>query len=142
MYPESSLITTKFNIPTANAKLLKRMKLFKKLDAFSEYKLILITAPAGYGKTTLVASWLTEKLKSNLVISWVSLDEYDNDPEYFWSYFFLSVYKKVSEIHGNDGINRSNISLYDSSAPFNKLYLSHFINQISVLKSEVLVDIK
>lgn len=84
MYKESSLIITKLNIPTVSSKLIKRSRLFKRLDACLKYKLILINAPAGYGKTALVTSWLSQKKKGKTIITWLSLDEEDNDPELFW----------------------------------------------------------
>ena len=96
MYKETSLIITKLNIPTVSLKLIKRPKLFKKLNDYLKYKLILINAPAGYGKTALITSWLSQKQKRKAIITWLSLDEQDNDPELFWSYFLLSFYNHSS----------------------------------------------
>lgn len=136
MYQESSLIITKFNIPTISSKVVKRTKLLKKLDTFSEYRLILITAPAGYGKTTLSTSWLAKKQKSREVITWMSLDEEDNDPENFWSYFLLSVYKKISD---ENSMEENIKNLYGNVSKFSKLHLSNFISIVAKLNQELLM---
>ncbi len=138
MYREDLLMTTKMNIPTTCSKLVKRPRLFKSLDAFLNYKLILLTAPAGYGKTTLTTSWLAEKKKHKLMTTWMTLDEEDNDPELFWSYFFLSFYRNISV--ASEMRERAK-TLFQSSTSFNKLYLSHFMNDIAALDVELLMVI-
>jgi LuxR family maltose regulon positive regulatory protein len=138
MYQENLLISTKINIPTICSKLINRPRLFKKLDTFLNYKLILINAPAGYGKTALATSWIAEKQKSKLITTWLSLDEEDNDPELFWSYFLSSFYKNISVANE---MKESAKILFKSSALFNKLYLSHFINDIATLDVELLMVI-
>ncbi|ADL50227.1 LuxR C-terminal-related transcriptional regulator [Clostridium cellulovorans] len=138
MYQESSLINTKLNIPILSSKVIKRTNLFKKLNSFLDYRLILVTAPAGYGKTTLITSWLSEKKKNKSTVAWLSLGEEDNEAECFWSYFFLSVYKKISEI--NHCIEDSK-SFYNESATFNNLYLSHFINTIAKINEGIIIVI-
>lgn len=136
MYKEDLLITTKFNIPVTSSKVVKRSRLFKKLDMFIEYKLILVTATAGYGKTTLVTSWLEEKKKSKVIVAWLSLDEEDNDVECFWSYFLWSLYNKVSKINeAGENVKK----LYKSSAGFNKLYIAELINIVDKLNEEILM---
>lgn len=132
MYKESSLIITKFNIPIVSSKTVKRPRLFQKLNTISQYRLTLVTAPAGYGKTTLITSWLAQRQKRNKsIITWLSLDEDDNDPECFWSYFFISLYKKIPDIS----------DIKSQTAMFNKLYISHFINIASKFDGEILMVI-
>jgi LuxR family maltose regulon positive regulatory protein len=53
-----------------------------------ERKLTLLTAPAGFGKTTLVSQWLAER--NTFPVAWLSLDEGDNDPVRFWRYLITS----------------------------------------------------
>lgn len=136
MKQESSLIMTKLNIPTISSKLVKRPRLFNKLDDYFEYRLTLVTAAAGYGKTTLVTSWLEEKQNNKLIITWFSVDEDDNDPEWFWSYFLISIYRKILN---KDDIRESVEKLYQNTTAFNKLYFSHFINIITKLEEEILI---
>ncbi|PJI06814.1 MULTISPECIES: LuxR C-terminal-related transcriptional regulator [Clostridium] len=131
MYKESQLIATKFNIPVLGSKMIKRTRLLKKLDTCFEYRLTLVIAPAGYGKTTLVTSWLPRKQKRKLITTWLSLDEDDNDPEYFWSYFFMSLYKKMPDI----------TDIKSEGTRFNKLHISHFINTVCKFDGEILMVI-
>ena len=91
-----TLLSTKNFIPPARTNLIKRHRLFEKLDAGLNHKLTLISAPAGFGKTTLVSSWLNhfgthtnEQHKDEFErvrAAWISIDERDNDPALFWSY--------------------------------------------------------
>lgn len=134
MYKETSLIKTKLNIPTVSSKLIKRPNLFKKLDEYLKYKLILINAPAGYGKTALITSWLYQKKMEKVIISWLSLDEEDNDPEVFWSYFLLSFYKNMEKA--------DNLDSYEWAEKFNRLQIVNLINNISKLDRDVLMVIE
>lgn len=81
----SPLISTKLHIPPAPSDLVGRPHLILALDAALErpQRLILISAPAGFGKTTLVAEWLRHTGKG---AAWLSLDRDDNDPARFWRY--------------------------------------------------------
>jgi LuxR family maltose regulon positive regulatory protein len=54
---ETSLLTTKLNIPLARPQLVSRPKLVDRLNEGLNYSLILISAPAGFGKTTLLSEW-------------------------------------------------------------------------------------
>ncbi|HEX3641293.1 MAG TPA: hypothetical protein VHV10_08385, partial [Ktedonobacteraceae bacterium] len=51
-----------------------------------KYPLTLISAPAGFGKTTLLSSWTQSLPAPTPVVAWVSLDEENNDPRLFWTY--------------------------------------------------------
>ena len=53
-------------------------------------KLTLVSAPAGYGKSTLLSEWVE---KSKVPFAWVSLDMRDNDPTRFWSYIIFALEK-------------------------------------------------
>lgn len=134
MYKESSLIITKLNIPTVNSKLIKRSRIFEKLDGYLKYKLILINAPAGYGKTCLITSWISQRRKGKLITTWLSLDEEDNDPELFWSYFLLSFYKNIEK--------ENCLSSYQISEQFNRLQLTNLINSVANLDRDVLMVIE
>jgi LuxR family transcriptional regulator, maltose regulon positive regulatory protein len=87
------ILTTKIFIPAVRADLSARPRLVEKLNgALNEsHKLILISAPAGFGKTTLVAEWLRQV---DLPAAWVSLDKEDNNPSRFWHYV-ISAFQTV-----------------------------------------------
>src|SRR5512147_56685 len=73
--------STKFYIPRPRKNLVRRQRLFNQLNEGIHNKLISICAPAGYGKTTLVTSWLANV---ELPIAWVSADEADNNIYHFF----------------------------------------------------------
>ncbi|MGH3088985.1 MAG: LuxR C-terminal-related transcriptional regulator [Rubrobacteraceae bacterium] len=78
------LITTKLRVPTARPSLVARPRLREALVRHEGRKLTLVSAPAGFGKTTLLGEWAKENSEETL--AWVSLDESDNDPARFLSY--------------------------------------------------------
>lgn len=80
---EAGLVKTKYSIPRAGYYLISRERLHEKLNNLTRYKLTLVTAPAGYGKTTAVLEWLE---KSKLSAAWLSVDSNDNNPMLFWRY--------------------------------------------------------
>jgi LuxR family maltose regulon positive regulatory protein len=84
----SDILTTKLYIPRARPNLVQRPRLTKRLLAGMERKLTVITAPAGFGKTTLLSEWIPQ---SERCVTWVSLDEGDNDPARFWAYFIAAL---------------------------------------------------
>lgn len=79
----AGLIWTKYSKPGINQYLISRQRLHQKLDNSLKYKLTMVIAPAGYGKTTAVLDWLG---KCGLPAAWLSLDSYDNNPVVFWRY--------------------------------------------------------
>ncbi len=77
-----SLLGTKYIAPQPPAALVKRERLLKDLDLAFKHRLLLLSSSAGSGKTTLLSEWLK---RSSHNISWLSLDELDNDPIRFWT---------------------------------------------------------
>jgi LuxR family maltose regulon positive regulatory protein len=82
------LIKTKLFIPPLRVDRVSRPRLFELLDAGSQRSLTLVSAPAGFGKTTLLASWVAH---TNLPIAWFSIDEGDNDPARFIAYLIAAL---------------------------------------------------
>src|SRR5215216_3829296 len=97
------ILTTKLYIPPPRPNVVRRPRLIARLNAGLHRKLTLISAPAGFGKTTLLATWLAERQKVkgkrqngaddallpfafSLLpsrVAWLSLDEGDSDPNRF-----------------------------------------------------------
>ena len=92
------ILDTKLHIPSVRQNHICRDALNKKLDEGlkKEHKIFLVSAPAGYGKTTLVSGWLS---RLDCKYTWLSLDEYDNDPLKFIRYL-LAAAQKVNEGFG------------------------------------------
>ncbi len=82
------MFKAKLHVPTTNKNVISREKLLTKLRHVQDHRLTIVTAPAGYGKTTAVLGWLG---KCNLTSAWVSLDDKDNDPVTFWRYVCASL---------------------------------------------------
>ncbi len=81
------ILMTKLALPPTRTPLTPRDRLLERLAAGAHRKLTLVSAPAGFGKTTLVASWLNPQLPAGaLLVAWLSLDDSDDDPVRFWTY--------------------------------------------------------
>ncbi|MEX0445654.1 HTH-type transcriptional regulator MalT [Xenorhabdus sp. SGI246] len=81
------LIPSKLSRPLRLNNMVMRERLLKQLNEAQNYRLVLITSPAGYGKTTLMSQWAAGQ--DNL--GWYSLDDSDNQPERFASYLIAAV---------------------------------------------------
>src|SRR5882724_6118397 len=79
----SAIIQTRLHIPPLRAKLVQRTRLTAYIEQAIESKLLLLSAPAGYGKTTLLSAWANGSSRS---VAWFSLDTADNDRTRFLTY--------------------------------------------------------
>jgi LuxR family transcriptional regulator, maltose regulon positive regulatory protein len=88
MYNEimRELLPTKFYFPPLPVGFIARPQLWEKLDQALDHRLILVSAPAGAGKTTLVSGWIQSTRKKGAAFGWLSLDEADNDLGRFLEY--------------------------------------------------------
>lgn len=80
---DTPLLRTKLYAPRATHELVPRPRLLERLGSTPCGKLVLLSAPAGYGKTTLLGEW---RRAASHPVAWLSLDEEDGDPVRFWSY--------------------------------------------------------
>ncbi len=108
---EPSLITTKLYIPPAPPELVSRPRLLEKMKAAANYKLALVSAPAGFGKTTLLAEWVHKSQRPGPTAVWLSLEENENDPRRFWEYFIAA----LRTVHPDAG--ETSLALLRSSRP-------------------------
>ena len=86
------LLTTKLTAPALRPQLITREALVQALSAGDGRKLTLLDAPAGWGKTTLLAQWIAWERERNEV-AWLSLDLADHDPARFWTYVVAALQK-------------------------------------------------
>jgi LuxR family maltose regulon positive regulatory protein len=75
------LLTTKLHVPRPRAAYVSRPRLAAHLDEGAAHELVVVSAPPGFGKTTVLADWARHRGHS---VAWVSLDDGDNDPIRFW----------------------------------------------------------
>src|SRR5258708_24279730 len=85
---ETELLVTKFTIPPVRSALLQRSHLLEVLDQSRSFPLTLLSASAGFGKTTLLSTWASQ---STSQVAWLTLDEQDNDPTRFWAYVIAAL---------------------------------------------------
>jgi len=89
--PPDWLIQTKLQIPPPRSDVIHRPRLLASLrEGLTSHRLTLLSAPAGYGKTTLLASALHSPL-STLPVAWLALDKEDNDPAIFLAYLVAAL---------------------------------------------------
>src|SRR5258708_1365646 len=91
--PEPDLLVTKITIPPVRSALLQRSHLLTVLDQSRSFPLTLLSASAGFGKTTLLSAWANQ---STSQVAWLTLDEQDNDLTRFWAYVIAALRKAAS----------------------------------------------
>ena len=125
------LLTTKLYIPQLNVDLVSRPRLYECLDEGLERKLTLISAPTGFGKSTLVTGWVSER---DQPVAWLSLDQGDNDPVRFWSYLIAA----IQTIHPEVGVEARQIAIAPQLRSNESVVVS-LINDISQLACDLII---
>lgn len=125
------LLTTKLFIPSVKTQLVARPKLIQKLNDAAEHRLILVTAPAGYGKTTLLAAWVAQQ---DHPVAWVSLDQSENDPLSFIAYV-------VGALQNVDAgmCQTANGLIQSSEPPAIEIILTYLLNDLACLETRSLL---
>lgn len=96
----TQILATKLYIPPVRqSRTVLRPRLLERLNEGTQGKLILISAPAGFGKTTLVAEWID---RSGCSAGWLSLDESDSDPVQFLFYLIELAQQNVDNLSHNN----------------------------------------
>src|ERR1700746_1390991 len=99
------MLATKLYLPPPRPHLVSRPRLIERLNAGLHHKLTLISAPAGFGKTTLVSEWLAGCERP---AAWLSLDAGENDPARFLAYLVAALQTIVAHIgQGMGGVLQS-----------------------------------
>ena len=88
---ENPLLQTKLYIPRSRTGLVPRPRLIERIKRGTEGKLTLVSAPAGFGKTTLLTEWLASAPAANGPAAWLALDHNDNEPMLFWAYVIAAL---------------------------------------------------
>ncbi len=90
---DTIILRTKLFIPPTRSNLVARPHLVSQLDQDLSRKLTLISAPAGFGKTTLICDWL-----QNHPTAWLSVDRDDNDPIRFFTYVAAALQRQEANL--------------------------------------------
>ena len=128
-----SLVSTKLRPSQARPNLVARPQLTARLEREAGRKLTLISAPAGFGKTTLLIEWLKGREGGDRSVAWLSLDEGDNDPVRFLSYLVAALRRTVGEEFGESVL----AALRSPEPPRMEAVLGAFVNELADLPGEV-----
>lgn len=119
------ILATKLYIPAPRPKVVLRPRLIERLNEGPHRKLTLISAPAGFGKTTLVSEWVAG---CHRPVAWLSLDEGDNDPKRFLNYLVAALQTIAANIgRGVLGV------LQSPQPPPTESILTALLNQIATV---------
>ena len=130
---EDPLLLTKLSVPSVRASLVARPRLSRRIEAGTQRKLTLVSAPAGFGKSTLLSAWISE-MSSARCVAWLSLDAADNDPARFWRYFFAA----ADRLHPGSGQNA--LALLNSrQAPPIEAVLTTLLNELADLEADAVL---
>lgn len=148
------LLQTKLYLPPARANLVNRSQLIERLKVGGGRPFTLVSAPAGFGKTTLVSAWLNEVRNDTKAIAtignpklvvepsqfpipqvaWLSLDEDDNDPTRFLTYVIAALQTQ------QPSLGESTLALLAApQAPPPKSILTQLINDVTTLAAPLLL---
>jgi LuxR family transcriptional regulator, maltose regulon positive regulatory protein len=129
------ILATKLYIPPLPSRVVARPRLIKQLtDGLSlGHKLTLISAPAGFGKSTLVSEWIANCGRQ---VAWLSLDESDNDPVRFLIYL-ISALQTISPNLGAGILE----ALQSPQAPPIESILTALLNEIAAIVSDPSTDL-
>jgi LuxR family maltose regulon positive regulatory protein len=125
------MLLTKLHIPTGGNNIVHRSELYEKLNTGLSRKLILVSAPAGFGKTTVVSDWIDQ---NKIPTAWFSLDNGDNDPVDFLTYIISG----IQSFHSAFGQNALKL-LNSPNRPSSESIASLLINEILNIKQNFLL---
>src|SRR5271166_5759031 len=133
----AALLETKFYIPRSRRDLVPRPRLSQRLDRGTASKLTLVSAPAGFGKTTLLAEWLAAGPAGpagERRAAWLSLDRGDNDPASFWTYVIAALRTVAS------GVGESALALLQAPRPSPiETVLTALLNDLGALAGDIVL---
>jgi LuxR family maltose regulon positive regulatory protein len=130
----SPLLETKLYIPRSRRGLVARPRLAERLDRGAKSRLTLISAPAGFGKTTLLAEWLAAAPADRRAAAWLALDPGDNRPVAFWTYLIAAL--RTAE----PGVGARALALLQSAQPPPiEAVLATLLNELGAGSKEVVL---
>jgi LuxR family maltose regulon positive regulatory protein len=128
------LLQTKLYIPRLRRGLVGRPRLIERLRRGTDSKLTLISAPAGFGKTTLLAEWMEATADDQRSTAWLSLDPSDSRAQSFWSYV-IGALQTVAP-----GVGATSLALLqEPQPPPIESVLAGLLNEISSAPNEIVL---
>jgi LuxR family transcriptional regulator, maltose regulon positive regulatory protein len=138
------LLTTKLYIPPTRPEIVPRPRLIERLDEGLSRKLTVVSAPAGFGKTTLVTEWLDnvrvaarEEAQSENKIAWLSLDEGDKDPTRFLTYFIAALNRAAGD---QSALGEGTLKMLQApQLPPPEVVLTPLINEMTTMPDRIIL---
>jgi len=127
------LLEIKLHVPRRRPAVVSRPRLSERLNRGTESALTLVSAPAGFGKTTLLADWLAAAPADGTSPAWVSLDQRDNDPALFWTYLVAALQTTA------DGVGAGAGALLQSPQPQIDEVLASLLNDLNAVPNDVVL---
>ena len=127
------LIETKLHVPQRRRGLVTRSRLRSRLDRGRESTLSLVSAPAGFGKTTLLTDWLAAEAGAGRATAWLSLDQRDNDPALFWTYLVTALQTAAPEVGAGA------LALLQSPQSTLEAVVATLINDLDAIPNEIVL---
>ena len=134
------ILLTKLFIPTNRPALVSRSRLIEQLNRSLHHKLTLISAPAGFGKTTLVTDWLQSKgdeTSSPFWVAWLSLDEGDNDVARFLTYLITAL-NRIQDLETAIGSGALHM-IQSPQPPPPETVMTAVINEIAMATDKIIL---
>src|ERR1039457_2547696 len=127
------LLETKLHVPRWRRSLVARPRLSERMSRGAESALTLVSAPAGFGKTTLLAEWLAVAAADGRAVAWLSLDQCDNDPALFWTYLVAALKTAAP------GDSAGALSLLQPPEPPGEAGLVTLLNDLDAISHDVVL---
>ena len=131
------LLETKLYVSRSRRGLVPRPRLSERLDRGTASKLMLVSAPAGFGKTTLLTEWLAAGPAApadERLVAWLSLDRGDNDPASFWTYVIAALRTVAS------GVGESALALLQAPrSPPIETVLTALLNDLGAIAGDIVL---
>jgi LuxR family maltose regulon positive regulatory protein len=129
----AALLASKHRVPSRRPSAVARPRLADRLDPATRSALSVLSAPAGFGKTTLLTDWLATIPADEASIAWLSLDHGDNDPAVFWTYVITALQTAT------DGVGAGALQLLASSTPSTEAALGALLNDLNRLSKDLVL---
>jgi LuxR family transcriptional regulator, maltose regulon positive regulatory protein len=133
MVMETPLLETKLHMPAWRPDMVARPSLIERLERGATSRLTLVSAPAGFGKTTVLAEWLAATRANGRAVAWLSLDAGDNHSVSFWTYVITALQETTR------GGGSSALSLWQSSQAPIEAVLTTLINELAAAPNDIVL---
>ena len=127
------VLESKIHIPARRPGAVARPRLNERLTGAARSTLTVLSAPAGFGKTTLLTEWLATVPADGASVAWVSLDQRDNDPTAYWTYVVAALETAA------EGVGAGALSLLQSPQPSTEAALAALLNDLHTIPDDILL---